>query len=440
MKHPTRKVEFKYTRRAPQKEMSRGMISKRWSLVVAHRRLGKTVEVIVHLILRALENKLDRPRYAYVAPFYSQAKSIAWDYLKHYSAMIPGTKFQESELWVELINGARIRLFGADNPDALRGQYWDGAVLDEVAQMRPQVWGEIIRPALSDRQGWAVFIGTPKGMNLFFELYQKALKDPEWYVGVFPADKTGVIPESELEAAKKGMSENQYRQEFLCDFTAAVEDAVIPFELVNRAAGKSLHPSTYHKSPLVFGVDPARFGDDRSVITVRRGLAVLEMRKWREMDTMTLAGRVAAMIDEQNPDGVFVDEGGLGAGVVDRLRQLGYSIFAVNSGHKASDDQRYYNLRAEIWFLMREWLAEGGAIPDDPDLKSDLTGPTFSYDARSRIKLEKKEDMKKRGLPSPDCGDSLAVTFAAPVVKAAGRFAAGKAAVTGMELPEWVEK
>ena len=139
-------------------------------MIVAHRRAGKTVGMIVHLILQAHKSKLKRPRFAYIAPFYRQAKTIAWDYLKHYGRMVPALRISESELWVEFANQARVRLFGADNPDALRGQYFDGAVLDEVAQMRPAVWGEIVRPALADRRGWAVFIGTPKGQNLFFRV------------------------------------------------------------------------------------------------------------------------------------------------------------------------------------------------------------------------------------------------------------------------------
>ena len=131
--------------------------SQRWGVVVAHRRCGKTVACINELIVKALlEGKTDG-RYAYVAPYYSQAKNIAWDYLLRFSKPVMA-KANQSELWVELINGARIRLFGADNADSLRGLYLDGIVLDEYADMRPRIWGEIIRPLLADRLGWAVFI------------------------------------------------------------------------------------------------------------------------------------------------------------------------------------------------------------------------------------------------------------------------------------------
>ena len=137
---------------------------------MAHRRAGKTVACINDLIKRAITDGKENGRYAYIAPFYSQAKTIAWDYLLRFSEPIR-TSANASELWVELINGARIRLFGGDNPDALRGLYLDGVILDEYADMRPRVWGEIIRPLLADRQGWAVFIGTPKGRNAFFDMY-----------------------------------------------------------------------------------------------------------------------------------------------------------------------------------------------------------------------------------------------------------------------------
>jgi hypothetical protein len=131
-------------------------------------------------------------------------------------------KANQSELWVELITGARIRLFGADNADSLRGLYLDGIVLDEYADMRPRIWGEIIRPLLADRLGWAVFIGTPKGHNAFWDIYNNATKDDNWYAKTLRASQTGLIPKSELEDAAKSMTQDQYLQEFECDFESAI--------------------------------------------------------------------------------------------------------------------------------------------------------------------------------------------------------------------------
>jgi hypothetical protein len=193
----------------------------RWAVIVAHRRCGKTVACINDLIVKALLENKQHAQYAYIAPFYSQAKSVAWRYLERFSEPVL-SKANQSELWVELINGARIRLFGADNPDALRGNFLDGVVMDEMADMKPSVWGEIIRPLLADRLGWATFIGTPKGHNAFYDIYNEATKKPNWYVKVLRADQTNLLPQFELDDAKATMSDNQYEQEFLCSFEAAI--------------------------------------------------------------------------------------------------------------------------------------------------------------------------------------------------------------------------
>jgi phage terminase large subunit len=193
----------------------------RWAVIVAHRRCGKTVACINDLIVKALLENKPHAQYAYIAPYYSQAKSVAWRYLERFSEPIM-TKSNQSELWVELINGARIRLFGADNPDSLRGNFLDGVVLDEMADMKPSLWGEIIRPLLADRLGWATFIGTPKGHNAFYDIYNEATKKPNWYVKVLRADQTHLLAQSELDDAKATMSDNQYEQEFLCSFEAAI--------------------------------------------------------------------------------------------------------------------------------------------------------------------------------------------------------------------------
>jgi hypothetical protein len=196
----------------------------RWAVVVAHRRCGKTVSCINDLIFRALTEDKEHGQYAYVAPYYSQAKNIAWDYLQRYSKPVMA-KANQSELWVELVNGAKIKLYGADNPDALRGLYLDGVVLDEYADMRPRMWGEIIRPLLADRMGWAVFIGTPKGHNAFYDVYTNATKDNRWFAKTLRASQTGLLPDSELEDAQASMSPDQYEQEFECSFEAAIMGA-----------------------------------------------------------------------------------------------------------------------------------------------------------------------------------------------------------------------
>jgi hypothetical protein len=193
----------------------------RWAVLVAHRRAGKTVACINDLIVRALTESKPNARYAYLAPYHSQAKSIAWEYLLRFSEPVR-VNANQSELWVELINGSKIRLFGADNPDNLRGLYLDGVILDEYADMKPSIWGAVIRPLLADRKGWAVFIGTPKGHNSFYEVYNSATKSDNWFVRTLRASQTKLLDDEELKDAFASMSEDQYLQEFECSFEAAI--------------------------------------------------------------------------------------------------------------------------------------------------------------------------------------------------------------------------
>jgi hypothetical protein len=184
-----------------------------------------------------------RPRYAYMAPLYRQAKTIAWDYLKHYASPIPGVEFNEAELSATLPNEAKIELLGAQDYNYLRGRYLDGIVLDEYAYMPPEAWTQVIRPALVDRQGWAIFIGTPLGRNHFYELYEKARAKPDVFLTAFwPASLTGIIPDAELEAARADMPPDEYAQEFECSWEAAIRGAYYAKELTDaRAAGRLRH-------------------------------------------------------------------------------------------------------------------------------------------------------------------------------------------------------
>lgn len=197
--------------------------TERFGCVVAHRRAGKTVASIVDLIDAALRCEKVNPRFAYLAPYYAQAKDVAWGYLKQYASLIPGATTNESELRVDFPNGARIRLYGADNYDRMRGIYLDGVVLDESADMDPRAWSEVIRPALADRKGWATFIGTPKGKNAFWETYERAKSSDEWFCLRLRASETGLIDPEELEALRAEMSEDEFARELETSFEAAVE-------------------------------------------------------------------------------------------------------------------------------------------------------------------------------------------------------------------------
>jgi len=214
-------IVIPYSPREQQSEIHNLIDDKRFSVVVAHRRMGKTVSAINHLIKAAILNKKEAPRYAYIAPTYGQAKRVAWDYLVKYAMPMGGTE-NISELRVDFW-GRRIQLYGSDNPESLRGQYFDGVILDEIGDQNPKIWTDIVRPALADRLGWCLFIGTPKGHNHFKELRDRAEREADWGLLEFKASETQVIAPSELIAAKSEMGDDKYLQEFECSFDAAVE-------------------------------------------------------------------------------------------------------------------------------------------------------------------------------------------------------------------------
>lgn len=193
----------------------------RWGVLVCHRRAGKTVALVNELLERGMLTKKPHARFSYVAPFYSQAKAVAFDYLMRYSEPYR-KKHNVAELQVELINGTRVKLYGGDNPDALRGLYHDGVGVDEPAQLKPRLWREVIRPSLADREGWAVFTGTPAGKNEFYDIWEKAENNPSWYRMMLKASESGILPKEELDEARESMDEDDYAQEFECSFEAAI--------------------------------------------------------------------------------------------------------------------------------------------------------------------------------------------------------------------------
>ena len=249
-----KEVSTGYVPRPLQLQLHR--MAERFKVVVCHRRFGKTHYALNEMIDQSFRNNKKNPQYAYIAPTYGQAKRVAWDLLKDYLKHIPGVIINEADLRVDIprpSHGDRIRflLLGAENPDSLRGIYLDGVVLDEYAEMSPTIWSQVVRPALMDREGWAIFIGTPKGQNQFYELLQYAKngkpeegipKDINWGWAVFKASETGIIPQDELEAAKALMSPEEYEQEMECSFTAALVGAYYGKEMEKaETAGRITH-------------------------------------------------------------------------------------------------------------------------------------------------------------------------------------------------------
>lgn len=202
---------------------------KRFNVIVCHRRWGKTVFSVNELIDQALRNKKENPQYAYIAPTYGQAERIAWNMLKKYTKNIPGVEYNESKLRCVIPRPQSndfitIYLLGAENPDSIRGIYLDGVILDEYAEMDPRIWGQVVRPALADRTGWAIFIGTPRGQNHFYDAHSMALKNigKGWFTVTHKASMSGVLPPEEIQALKDEMTEEEFDQEMECSFTAAL--------------------------------------------------------------------------------------------------------------------------------------------------------------------------------------------------------------------------
>lgn len=392
---------------------------RRFTVLALHRRAGKTELAIMELVDKAMKFNLPLGLFFYVAPYLKQAKAITWARLKKRiePLRIAGAvEVNESDLSVSFRhNGAVIKIYGGDNPDGMRGVRLDGVVIDEVAQIKPAVWQDIIQPALSDRKGWALFIGTPHGVNMFSELYYKAQALPDWHSAKWTVYDTDALDPDEIERLRRDMNETSFAREYLCDFSAAGDDQLISLLEAEEAARRIYKPGEFDHHPRILGVDPARFGDDRSVIIPRQGLQAFDPLVFNGIDNMELAARVAAKIDEWEPDAVFIDSGN-GGGVIDRLRQMNHDVIEVNFGGK-SGSHLYANKRAQMWFELRDWIQSGGAIPNIQALKQDLGAPTYKYDGTNRLILEPKDDIKKRGLPSPDLGDALALTFAHPVGK-----------------------
>lgn len=194
----------------------------RFNVWVCHRRFGKSYLALRCLLEGALTCPLPYARFAYVAPLRNQAKTIMWDILKRITGPLDALQANEAELRLDFPNGHRLTLFGADNPDAMRGIYLDGVVFDEYAQMRPRTWHEVVRPALADRQGWAIFIGTPLGRNHFHDLYQAAQTLPEWHAALYRASETGIVPDAELALMRQSMAPEQYAQELEASFESAL--------------------------------------------------------------------------------------------------------------------------------------------------------------------------------------------------------------------------
>ena len=321
-------VTIPYTPRAQFKDFHRR--KERWACIVAHRRAGKTVACINELIKAALICTKEDPRFAYVAPYYAQAKDVAWAYLKRFAAPIPGVEANESELRVDFPNGGRVRLYGADNYDRLRGLYLDGVVLDEPADMDPRAWPEVIRPALADRQGWATFIGTPKGRNSFFDIWDRAGQDDAWFRAMLRASETGLVAQSELDDLRKALTPEQYEQELECSFEAAILGAYYGKEVADAERASRICEVPYEPDLPVHTAWDLGMGDSTAIWFFQVAPDGIRFIDHYEAHSQPLGHYAAALearryryADDWVPHDAKVRELGTGRTRVETLKELG---------------------------------------------------------------------------------------------------------------------
>lgn len=289
----------------------------------------------------------------------------------------------------------------------------------EEAQTCSQRSLDLLRPTIRAPGSQLWFTWNPRAKTDPIDIFMRAKKPANAIVVRANYSDNPWFPE-ELEAERLldlEADEARYKHIWEGAYEEQSDRQLISAALIEKARKRK--PETFPQDEVVMGVDVARYGDDESCVVIRKGRDAFSEKwhTWRKLDTMEVAARVADLMSIHRPDAVFIDETGVGAGVVDRLLQLNMEITPVNFAWKPTGltREKAANKRAEMWLRMREWFRAGGAIADDDRLEAELTGIEYKHDANNAILLEKKEDMKKRGLPSPDRGDALALTFAYPV-------------------------
>lgn len=335
----------------------------RFACIVAHRRAGKTVACLHELQRGALTCAWPRARFAYLSPYLKQAKTVAWQHLRDAVASLRahGATLHETELRADYPNGAQVRLYGADNADALRGIYLDGVVLDEFADMDPRVWPEVVRPALADRQGWATFIGTPKGRNAFHALWRRGQADDDWFTLMLKASQTGLIAERELALARRELSEEQYAQEFECSFDAAVVGSYYGRLMAQAEQGGRIARVPYDPAALVWTAWDLGMRDATAIWfaqTVGREVRVIDYYEASGFDlghyAREILNRPYLYGGHIVPHDAQVRELGTGRSRLDVLQSLGLKPITVAPLHRIED-----GINAVRVLLPRCWFDAG---------------------------------------------------------------------------------
>jgi phage terminase large subunit len=304
----------------------------------------------------------------------------------------------------------------AEQPEALQGVHSDHVMLvaDEASGIPESVF-EAAAGSMSGHNAVTILLGNPtKSSGFFFDTHNR-LKD-EWWTRRVSCYDSKRVSDAYIKdmASRYGEESNAFRVRVLGEFPRTDDDTLIGVELVDSAFHRDVETTD---TPTVWGLDVARFGTDATALAKRKGNAVTEIRKWRGLDLMQTTGAVVAeyeaMKPEDRPVEILVDSIGLGAGVVDRLRELNMPARGINVAESPAMGTIYVNLRAELWGKMKAWLEKRDCkIPKDESLLAELVSPRYSFNSNGKMKLESKDEMRKRGIGSPDMADALALTFA----------------------------
>jgi phage terminase large subunit len=314
------------------------------------------------------------------------------------------------------------RTSSADRPEALAGIHSDYVLLlvDEASAV-PEAVYESAAGSLSGEKACMILIGNPtRNSGLFFKTHHALSNEWKTY-HVSCLDSPRVSPDFVKQIADTyGPDSNAYRVRVLGEFAMREDDTLIPAELVDSAMSRDV--ALNEKEALVYGIDVARFGDDRSVLCKRQGNVVLEFKTWQGLDLMQLTGAIVNEAKIDKPAEMCIDSIGLGSGVADRLRELGHVVRDVNVSEASAMNPQAAKLRDELWLSVKEWLnARACKIPKLDELRAELVAPTYTFTSNGKIKVEGKQEMKRRGMRSPDLADSLCLTFASIASRVGGR-------------------
>ena len=405
-------VTLGYTAREWQVQFHR--MVHRFRVIVVPRGCGKTYGIQYDLLDKALRKP--NAIYSIISPFLKQGKRNIWRSLTSAVRLIPGAKINQAELFIELPNNTVIYLFGADNAEALRGMHQDGLVIDEAADINEDDWRSVIAPTLSSKNGWAIISGTPKGINFLYDCYIKAKRgDEDWGLLFHDVYSVGVYTPKQIESFK-ALAGMKFNQEYLCAFDASSDKTLL--QMADAIQASTRVPDEDDTiSGIVFGVDVARGKGDNSCVYVRQGVHTREVWKQKTPNMKTFAMEIRRLYDKWKPESIHVDTtNGDGGAIVDELRALGIKCIPVAFSNRANDSLRFFNIRAEMWYKMADWVRDGGCIPEDPELMREICMPNVDWRG-DKMLLEPKEAIKKRlSGASPDMGDALALTFAFPVL------------------------